>query len=90
MPVAHAMGELFTRLGIHGTVQQYNALNAWASVVGEQIARVTTPQRIERGILFVAVASAPWRAELVMRKREIIGKMNQAAGASLIKDIRFR
>jgi predicted nucleic acid-binding Zn ribbon protein len=84
------MGELFKHLGIHDTMQQYNVLNAWAEVVGEQIARVTTAQKIERGVLFVSVATSPWRAELVMRRPQIIKKLNEGAGRVVIREIRFR
>ena len=65
-------------------------MNTWASVVGEQVARVTTPQRLEKGVLFVGVATSPWRNELVLRKREIIQKLNAAAGTTVVHDIRFR
>jgi predicted nucleic acid-binding Zn ribbon protein len=84
------MGELFAHLGIQDTVRQYNVLNAWAEVVGEQIARVTTAQKIERGVLIISVATAPWRAELVMRRPEIIKRLNDEAGRVVVRDIRFR
>jgi predicted nucleic acid-binding Zn ribbon protein len=90
VPVARAMGELFAQLGIDGALRQYNILMSWPDVVGEQIARVTTAMKIERGILFVSVATAPWRAELVFRKPEIIQKLNHEAGRLVIRDIRFR
>lgn len=88
--VSQAMGDLFKHLGIQSTVRQYDVLNAWAEIVGEQIARVTTAQRIERGILFVSVATAPWRAELMMRRPEILKKLNREAGGVVIREIRFR
>jgi predicted nucleic acid-binding Zn ribbon protein len=84
------MGELFAQLGIEGTLRQYNILVSWPAIVGEKIARVTTPMKVERGILFVSVATAPWRAELVLRKPEIIQKLNREAGRPVIRDIRFR
>jgi predicted nucleic acid-binding Zn ribbon protein len=77
-------------LGIDQTLQQYNVLTSWASIVGEKIARVTMPQRIENGILFVQVSSAPWRAELTMRRMEILEKVNAAAGRQVVREIRFR
>jgi predicted nucleic acid-binding Zn ribbon protein len=51
---------------------------------------VTEPQRIEHGVLFVSVKTAPWRAELSLKRLEIMKKLNTAAGADVIRDIRFR
>jgi len=83
--------EAFVReLGIAPTLKQYDALTSWPEVVGEQIARVTSPERIENGILIVHVGSASWRSELSMRRMEIISKLNARAGAPVIREIRFR
>jgi predicted nucleic acid-binding Zn ribbon protein len=62
----------------------------WPDVVGPQIAAVTTAQRLEHGILFVGVTTAPWRTELTMRRTEIVRKVNAAVGSDVVKDIRFR
>ena len=88
--VGAILQEMVRDLGIDQTLQQYNVLTSWASIVGERIARVTTPQRIENGILFVQVSSAPWRAELTMRRIEILEKVNTAAGREVVREIRFR
>jgi hypothetical protein len=36
------------------------------------------------------VSSAPWRAELTMRRAEIIEKINGIAGTKVVREIRFR
>lgn len=77
-------------LGIDGALRKYRVITEWDDVVGEQIARVARPQRIENGVLFVSVSSAPWRAELTLKRTEIIQKLNEAAGSGVVKDIRFR
>lgn len=77
-------------LGIKPTLAEYDVITSWADVVGEQIARVTVAQRMERGILYVGVRSAPWRAELTMRRVEIVKKLNSRAGTPLVREIRFR
>jgi predicted nucleic acid-binding Zn ribbon protein len=90
VPAGVAIGELFDQLGILKTVRQFDVLNMWASVVGEQVAKVTMAQRMEKGVLTVGVATAPWRNGLVLRKREIIQKLNAAVGSTVVLDIRFR
>lgn len=88
--LGEALASLAEELGIARTLQQYDVITRWAEVVGEQVAAVTSPQRVDNGVLIVGVSSAPWRAELSMRRREILGKLQQAFPASGITDIRFR
>ena len=90
MPVARALEEFAAAIGIDGALKRYSVITGWEETVGEQIARVAHPQRLENGVLYVSVASAPWRAELTLKRLEIIRKLNEAAGSTVVKDIRFR
>jgi predicted nucleic acid-binding Zn ribbon protein len=88
--VAAALREFAEGIGIGQTLRRYGVMTSWEEIVGEQIARVARPERIEKGILFVSVATAPWRAELSMRRTEILRKVNEHAGTDVIREIRFR
>jgi predicted nucleic acid-binding Zn ribbon protein len=72
------------------TLEEYGAVTSWSEVVGEQIAKVTKAQHMENGVLFVSVSTAPWRAELSMKRLEIMQKINAALGRNVVKEIRFR
>jgi predicted nucleic acid-binding Zn ribbon protein len=74
-------------LGIEKPVKRYAALVIWPKVVGERISSVTEPLSISNGTILVRVKSAVWRNELVYYKAEIIRKMNQELGTSVINDI---
>jgi predicted nucleic acid-binding Zn ribbon protein len=89
-PIAIALQQLTHNLGITKTLRQYDVIASWKSIVGHRIARVTEAQRMDNGILFVTVATAPWRAELSMMRPEIIKKINSSLGTTIVKDIRFR
>ncbi|MDE3057584.1 MAG: DUF721 domain-containing protein [Bacteroidota bacterium] len=78
------------QLGIKTKVEQYGVIDLWGELVGEQIARVTNIEKVENGTLFVRVTAAPWRTELVFRKKEILEKIHGAMSSETIKDIRFR
>ncbi len=84
------MGDLIRELGIGKTLSEYGVITRWSDVVGDRIAAVTRPERFEKGVLFVAVPSAPWRAELTLRRQEILDKINAAAGGTVVREIRFR
>jgi predicted nucleic acid-binding Zn ribbon protein len=88
--IGAAIAELVASLGIDETLRRHALLAGWAEVVGGQIARVTEPQRIENGVLFVHVKTAPWRSELSLKRMDILKKLNEAAGANIVRDIRFR
>ncbi len=88
--VGAAIKELAQHLGLEKNLEEYQALTSWQEVVGEQIAKVTQAQRMENGVLFVSVSTAPWRAELSMKRMEIMQKINAMLGKSVVKEIRFR
>ena len=88
--IAAAVDAFVKDLGLRPTLAEYDVITSWREVVGEQIARVAVAQRMERGILYVGVSSAPWRAELSMRRLEILKKLNSRAGSPFVKEIRFR
>jgi predicted nucleic acid-binding Zn ribbon protein len=85
-----AIQELVKHLGLEKNLEDYQVVTSWPDIVGEQIAKVTQAQRMENGILFVSVSTAPWRTELSMKRMEIMRKINSLFGKSVVKEIRFR
>jgi predicted nucleic acid-binding Zn ribbon protein len=61
----------------------------WAERVGPAIAAVTTPLRVSRGTLMVAVRSSAWLMELHMMEREIVRRLNDGRDRGRIERIRF-
>jgi predicted nucleic acid-binding Zn ribbon protein len=89
-PIGSALDELVKGLGIQKKLQEYDAVIYWERVVGERIAQMTTATRILQGVLFVHVKTSTWRNELTLRKKEIIGKLNNVIGIDVVKDIKFQ
>jgi predicted nucleic acid-binding Zn ribbon protein len=81
---------LLRQLGIQTKLKQYDIVDVWGSIVGAQIASVTSIDKIEKNVLVVKVTAAPWRTELTFRKSEILDKIHAAMNSDAIKDIRFR
>ena len=84
-----AIDSMLQKFGIDNAVAQNKALNIWNEIVGVTIARNAEPDRIEHGVLIVKVSSPTWRQELYFQKKEIIQKINNKIGKSVIRDIRF-
>ena len=89
-PLGQALRQLVHDLGIDKSLGEFEIITSWNAIVGEQIGRISSALRMENGVLFVSVATAPWRAELSLRRLEIIEKINRHAGRKIVKDIRFR
>ena len=81
---------LVRQLGIQTKLKQYDIVDVWGSIVGAQIASVTSIDKIEKNVLVVKVTAAPWRTELTFRRSEILDKIHATMNSDAIKDIRFR
>jgi predicted nucleic acid-binding Zn ribbon protein len=60
----------------------------WVSVVGEALAGKATPERFERGTLWVAATGSAWAQEIALRKEVILERLNGLAGERLFEDLR--
>jgi predicted nucleic acid-binding Zn ribbon protein len=64
-------------------------VRAWPSIVGETLSAMAQCTRVEQGILYVRVASAPWRQEIVFMKQQLLLKIRSQTGCVTIRDIVF-
>ena len=80
---------LLSERGYLTECKELGVVRAWASLVGEQLSRVTECTRAERGVLFVRVTSAAWRQEISFMKQLLLSKIRMETGCATIKDIVF-
>jgi predicted nucleic acid-binding Zn ribbon protein len=66
-----------------------SVLTEWDSLVGPQIAAVTSPQRVSDGTLFVAVATSPWLMELNLIRADLLRRLNAGKKEGRIRQIVF-
>ena len=85
-----AISNVLASLGLGRKLKQYEVLEAWSGIVGDQIGKVTSADHIRDGKLFVSVSQSTWRNELVFLKKELIDKINAAMHEEVVKDIIFR
>lgn len=78
------------RKGLKGKLKQYISLADWQSVVGEEIASVSKPEKIIRDkILVIKVKDLSWIQELSFKKTDILNRVNDLEEGALIEDVRF-
>jgi predicted nucleic acid-binding Zn ribbon protein len=89
-PVGEAVASFLKQSGLDAVVQRASVLADWPAIVGPQIARVTTPQRVTRdGTLYVDVASHQWMSELSLMEVQLLEKINAREGGEPIRRIRW-
>ncbi|MFY8215241.1 MAG: DUF721 domain-containing protein [Chthoniobacterales bacterium] len=89
--VADAVSKLVSKLGLNERICESEILATWESVVGEFLARHSTPNRLVNGVLHVQVMQPTVRYELETRWRTVVlEKLRERFGKSAIKDIRFK
>ena len=89
-PIADTLGELLKERGLEDDVARVAVLEAWARIVGPQIAAVTQPRAITAdGTLIVGVKSNGWMTELSLMERQLLAKLNAAAEKAEVKKLRW-
>lgn len=86
----HALSETIGELGIGRRLKEFEIIDRWHEIVGEQISRVTIPEWMEGGKLHIHVTRSTWRNELLFLKTELMSKLNAAVGEEIVNDIIFR
>lgn len=88
------IGELTLRFlrasGLETPLLQKRLVEAWPTVAGESVARRTTSAEIRNQTLYVSLTSPALRADLSMRRTELVARLNAHVGSKVIVDIRFR
>jgi predicted nucleic acid-binding Zn ribbon protein len=75
--VGEALASFLAQSGLAPRVEQASVVPEWASLVGPQIAAVTQPLSVTQdGLLFVAVTTHGWMAELSMLEPELLRQLN--------------
>ena len=90
-PLREALAGFLKRAGLTQRIEQASVVPEWESIVGEQIASVTTAQAVTRdGTLFVEVRTNAWMQELLLMEPQLLRALNARPGGSPIHRIHYR
>jgi hypothetical protein len=81
--------KMLRQVGNSEEVRQQAVFAAWVAAVGSQVRQVTTPVRLEKKTLIVAVQSATWRTQLARMSGQALFKINSILGTPTITAIDF-
>ena len=81
--------QMLRQVGDTEEARQQAVFVAWAAVAGTQVRKVTSPVRLERKTLIVAVPDSTWRAQLKNISRQVLFSLNSLLGSPVVTAIEF-
>ena len=88
--LAEAMKDYIKEMHLEGKLNEIGVINSWEETVGKAIASRTSKIFIKDQVLYVHLNSSVVRNELLMLRQALKEKINEKAGAEVIKDIVLR
>ncbi len=88
-PLKEHLGKLLKEYQLENPFTEYEMKHHWDTYVPKQIAKVSTPEKIENGILYIRVSNGLWKKEINIRKKELLQMINKALFSEKIKEIRI-
>ena len=76
--------------GLETPLNEYRIIKAWSEVLGPAISKYTVDLKIYNQVLFATLSSAVVRNELMMRRTDLIKRLNGHVGAQVITNIVLR
>jgi predicted nucleic acid-binding Zn ribbon protein len=88
--VGDVVAAVLKRAGLNDRLAEETILREWATMVGDFLAAQSKPSSLRQGVLQVAVLQAAVRYDLERNlKREILNRLQQRFGRTVVRDIRF-
>ena len=81
--------QIIRHAGDSDEVREQAVFAAWLVAVGGPVRKVTTPIRLERKTLIIAVPDTTWRTQLMSMRGQALFKLNSLLGAPLVTTIEF-
>lgn len=75
--------------GSAGKIKEIKLQNSWGKVVGQNFEQHTEFLKINKSVFYVKLDSSVVKHELSMMKTQIIKRLNEEAGETLIDEIVF-
>lgn len=88
-PVSDLLKVVFRRLEMTDAVNDFEVKDAYRSIVGDLINKLTWSLRYENRVLYVKVASAALRQELSYKKYDLTKRINDQLGRNALDNVIF-
>jgi hypothetical protein len=88
-PIGVLLEEVLAENGYLTVCKENSILRIWPSIVGKEFAQYSQCERVENGIVYIRVASSPWRQEVAYLKETLLKRIQTDFDCPSIKDIIF-
>lgn len=85
--IGELLDQLFKSPNIAAKIAEGSLPDIWRQVVGPIIAEQTRQVRLVKGTLFVHIASAVMRNELMMQREAIVRAINARCGMDIVQSL---
>lgn len=89
-PIGSVIRRLLASTGYAETQGAAQLLEQWQQAVGPELAKLSRPGNVARGILQVHVANSSVMQEVHFRKKQILAKLQKAGATSKITKLKIR
>jgi predicted nucleic acid-binding Zn ribbon protein len=90
-PIGGTLKLVLAALGLSERIKEEEVLKAWHEIVGDFIARQSSPDRLKDGVLIVRVLQPAVHYELDrIWKPQILARLRQRFGNAAVREIKFR
>lgn len=84
------IGDFLKERALGPATMEGRAVELWAEVVGDYVAKHTEDVYIRKGIIYVNFSSAAVRTEIFMRRKLIVAQLNARIRAKVVRTIVVR
>ncbi len=88
--IGNIIGHVLKNYRRETDVELVQVWQVWDNIVGDVIAQNAKPAAFKGRLLLVHVTSSTWIHQLQFLKKEMIAKLNNALGKTLIEDLKFK
>lgn len=89
-PLKRVLNETIAQSDVLKAGRAQRAFKHWPAIVGDVLAKKSSPDRYSKGVLWVAVSGSAWAQELRMQREHILARLREVSGEpDLFRDIRF-
>jgi predicted nucleic acid-binding Zn ribbon protein len=88
--IGSILGDVLKKYRRETDVELVQVWQIWDTIVGDVIAQNARPAAFKGRILLVHVTSSTWIHQLQFLKKEMMAKLNNALGKTLIEDLKFK
>jgi len=90
-PIDGTLKLVLAALGLADRLKEEEVMRAWREIVGDFIARQSSPHRLKDGVLFVRVIQPTVHYELDrVWKPQILARLKERFGKGTVREIKFR